>query len=154
MLTFSFQNNDLVFKWLSKIVVWKCCLDPNFVFRNLSCLLNMLPGPWPGSWVSSKGTDEVPALVPKPSLNQCRALVTAEGTALWPLKTQWWNQVTWNGERRKEAEANGRVLVLLKNAQYLGVPAVSQWVKDPALSLKRLGSLLRCGFELQPSSVD
>ena len=41
---------------------------------------------------------------------------------------------------------------LLKNLLF-GVPAVVQQVKDLALSLQRLGLLLRCGFEPWPGNV-
>lgn len=58
------------------------------------------------------------------SLNQFRALVTAEGTTLWPWP-QWLNQVTWEGECSKEAEASADVLVLF-NAWYLNCTLVPE----------------------------
>ena len=37
--------------------------------------------------------------------------------------------------------------------ELLGVPAVAQWVKDPALSLQWLGLLLKHGFDPQPGAA-
>ena len=35
----------------------------------------------------------------------------------------------------------------------IGVPVVVQWIKDPALFLQQLGSLLRHGFNPWPGTV-
>ena len=46
-----------------------------------------------------------------------------------------------------------RVKEYFENQKLLGVPAVAQWAEDVVLSLQQLGSLLKLGFDPEPSTV-